>query len=227
MSGPLEGLRVLDFGQYLAGPFGPMILGDLGADVIKIEPVRADGMRTNTLVGPFCGCQRGKRDIALDLKHPDGLRIALELVATADMVHHNMTSGTADRLGVGYEHCKAVKPDILYCNNYMYGPVGPLGFLGGLDPLGQAASGLEWDQGPVAEGNPPQWYRYGHGDIAAAFPSVLALLMAQFHRTRTGEGQAMWSSIFHGSMQYTLDSWLDAARNCARLAEPPCPTRGN
>ena len=210
MTGPLAGLRVLDFGQYLAGPFGPMILGDLGADVIKIEPVRADGMRTNTLVGPFSGCQRGKRDIALDLKQPEGLRIALELVATADMVHHNMTLGTADKLGVGYEHCKAVKPDILYCNNYMYGPVGPLAALGGLDPLGQAASGLEWDQGPVAEGNPPQWYRYGHGDIAAAFPSVLALLMAQFHRTRTGEGQAMWSSILHGSMQYTLDSWLDA-----------------
>ena len=209
MAGPLEGIRVIDFGQYLAGPFGPMLLADLGADVIKVEPTRADGMRER-FVGPFSGCQRGKRDIALDLKQPDGLRIALELVATADMVHHNMTLGTADKLGVGYEHCKAVKPDILYCNNFMYGPVGPLAELGGLDPLGQAASGIEWDQGPIAEGNPPQWYRYGHGDIAAAMPSVLALLMALFHRNRTGEGQFMWSSIFHGSMLYTADSWLDA-----------------
>ena len=209
MAGPLNGIRVVDFGQYLAGPFGPMLLADLGADVIKVEPTRADGMRER-FVGPFSGCQRGKRDIALDLKQPDGLRIALELVATADMVHHNMTLGTADKLGVGYEHCKAVKPDILYCNNFMYGPVGPLAELGGLDPLGQAASGIEWEQGPVAEGNPPQWYRYGHGDIAAAMPSVLALLMALFHRNRTGEGQFMWSSIFHGSMLYTADSWLDA-----------------
>jgi crotonobetainyl-CoA:carnitine CoA-transferase CaiB-like acyl-CoA transferase len=206
MPGPLQGVRVIDFGQYLAGPFGPMLLADLGADVIKVEPTRADGMRS--VVGPFLGCQRGKRDIALDLKQPDGLRLALELVGTADIVHHNMTLGTADRLGVGYEHCRAVRPDVLYCNTFMYGPVGPLASMGGLDPLGQAASGIEWEQGPVAEGNPPQWYRYGQGDVASAMSSVVALLIALFHRNRTGEGQSMWASIFHGSMLYTLDSWL-------------------
>ena len=209
MPGPLEGLRVIDFGQYLAGPFGPMLLADLGADVIKVEPTRGDGMRSH-VVGSFMGCQRGKRDIALDLKRPEGLRIALELVAGADIVHHNMTLGTADRLGVGYEHCKAVRPDILYCNTFMYGAAGPLAHLGGLDPLGQAASGIEWEQGPVAGGNPPMWYRYGHGDVASAMPSVTALLIALFHRNRTGEGQSMWSSIFHGSMLYTADSWLAA-----------------
>ena len=208
MPGPLDGVRVIDFGQYLAGPFGPMLLGDLGADVIKVEPTRGDGMRP--VVGPFLGCQRGKRDIAIDLKQPEGLRIALELVATADMVHHNMTLGTADRLGVGYQHCKAVRPDVLYCNTFMYGPVGPLARLGGLDPLGQAACGLEWEQGPVAAGNPPQWHRYGQGDIASAMPSVLAVLLALFHRNRTGEGQSMWTSILHGSMLYTADSWLAA-----------------
>lgn len=208
MQGPLDGVRVVDFGQYLAGPFGPMLLGDLGADVIKVEPTRGDGMRR--VVGPFLGCQRGKRDIAVDLKQPEGLRIALELVATADMVHHNMTLGTADRLGIGYQHCKAVRPDVLYCNTFMYGPVGPLARLGGLDPLGQAACGLEWEQGPVAAGNPPQWYRYGQGDVASAMPSVLALLLALFHRNRTGEGQSMWTSILHGSMLYTADSWLAA-----------------
>src|SRR5438270_3592303 len=209
MAGPLDGVRVIDFGQFLAGPFGPMVLADLGADVIKVEPLRGDGMRGG-FPGSFMGCQRGKRDIALDLKQPDGVRIALELVATADMVHHNMTLGTADRLGIGYEQCKAVRPDVLYCNTFMYGPVGPLAPFGGLDPLGQAASGIEWEQGPVAEGNPPFWYRYGHGDIAAALPSVLGLLMALFHRNRTGEGQYVWSSILHGSMQFTADAWLHA-----------------
>jgi crotonobetainyl-CoA:carnitine CoA-transferase CaiB-like acyl-CoA transferase len=205
--GPLEGLRVIDFGQFLAGPFGPMLLGDLGAEVIKVEPTRGDGMRA-TVVGSFMGCQRGKRDIAIDLKQPDGLRLALELVASADIVHHNMTLGTADRLGIGYEQCRAVRPDILYCNTFMYGAVGPLAPLGGLDPLGQAAAGIEWEQGPVAEGNPPMWYRYGHGDVAAAMPSVTALLIALYHREQTGEGQFMWASIFHGSMLYTADSWL-------------------
>ncbi len=207
MPGPLEGLRVLDFGQFLAGPFGPMLLADLGADVIKIEPTRGDGMR-GTVVGSFMGCQRGKRDIAIDLKQPDGLALALELVATADVVHHNMTLGTADRLGVGYEQCKAVRPDILYCNTFMYGAAGPLAHLGGLDPLAQAACGIEWEEGPVAEGNPPLWYRYGHGDVAAAMPSVTALLIALYHRNRTGEGQFMWASLFHGAMLYTADSWL-------------------
>ncbi|MDA8044766.1 MAG: CoA transferase [Actinomycetota bacterium] len=207
MPGPLEGLRVIDFGQFLAGPFGPMLLGDLGAEVIKVEPTRGDGMRSS-VVGSFMGCQRGKRDIAIDLKHPDGRRLALELVASADIVHHNMTLGTADRLGIGYEDCKAVRADILYCNTFMYGATGPLAPLGGLDPLGQAAAGIEWEQGPVAEGNPPMWYRYGHGDVAAAMPSVTALLMALYHRERTGEGQFVWTSIFHGSMLYTADSWL-------------------
>jgi crotonobetainyl-CoA:carnitine CoA-transferase CaiB-like acyl-CoA transferase len=207
--GPLEGVRVVDFGQYLAGPFGPMLLGDLGADVIKVEPTHGDGMRA-VVVGSFMGCQRGKRDIALDLKQPDGVRVALELVKTADIVHHNMTLGTAERLGLGYEDCRAVKPDLLYCNNFMYGAIGPLAHLGGIDPLGQAAAGLEWEQGPVAEGNPPLWYRYGHGDVAAAIPSVTALLMALYHRNRTGEGQFIWASIFHGTMLYTADSWLGA-----------------
>jgi crotonobetainyl-CoA:carnitine CoA-transferase CaiB-like acyl-CoA transferase len=207
MPGPLEGFRVIDFGQFLAGPLGPMMIGDLGADVIKVEPVRGDGMR-GPVVGSFMGCQRGKRDIAIDLKKPEGLEIALRLIETADMVHHNMTKGTADRLGIGYEHCKAVNPDVIYCNNYMYGAEGPLSHLGGLDPLAQAACGIEWEQGPVGEGNRPLWYRYGHGDAAAAYPSALGMLIALFHRQRSGEGQSMWASLFHGSMLYTADSWL-------------------
>ncbi len=207
MPGPLDGVRVVDFGQFLAGPFGPMLLADLGADVIKVEPTRGDGMR-GAVVGSFMGCQRGKRDIALDLKRTEGVEIALELVARADMVHHNMTLGTADRLGIGYAQCKAVNPDVLYCNNFMYGAEGPLAHLGGLDPLAQAACGIEWEQGPVAAGNPPLWYRYGHGDVAAAMPSALALLIALYHRDRGGPGQSMWMSLFHGAMLYTADSWL-------------------
>jgi crotonobetainyl-CoA:carnitine CoA-transferase CaiB-like acyl-CoA transferase len=207
MAAPLEGIRVIDFGQFLAGPFGPMLLADLGADVIKVEPTRGDGMR-GPVVGSFMGCQRGKRDIAIDLKHPRGRELALKLVASADMVHHNMTLGTADRLGVGYEDCRSVNPDILYCNNYMYGAYGPLAHMGGLDPLAQAASGIEWESGPVELGNPPLWYRYGHGDVAAAMPSALALLIALYHRNKGGGGQSMWMSLMHGGMLYTADSWL-------------------
>ncbi|MSO78335.1 MAG: CoA transferase, partial [Acidimicrobiia bacterium] len=110
---PLEGVTLIDFGQYLAGPFGPMIIGDLGADVIKVEPLTGDGMRF--VNQPFIGCQRGKRDIALDIKHERGKEIAMKLIEKADIVHHNMTVGTAARLGIAYEDAKKVNPNIVYC----------------------------------------------------------------------------------------------------------------
>ena len=141
----LEGVTLVDFGQYLAGPFGPMILGDLGADVIKVEPVTGDGMRMATK--PFFGCQRGKRDIALNIKTPEGLEIAQKLIAKADIVHHNMTRGVATKLGIDYAACRAIRADIVYCNTYAYGLADPLGKFGGLDPLYQAAAGLEYEAG--------------------------------------------------------------------------------
>jgi crotonobetainyl-CoA:carnitine CoA-transferase CaiB-like acyl-CoA transferase len=202
----LEGVRVLDFGQYLAGPFGPMVLSDLGADVIKVEPVTGDSMR---MAGkPFFGCQRGKRDIALNIKDPRGKEIALELVKTADIVHHNMTAGVATKLGLDYAACKAVKPDIIYCNTWAYGLEGPLARFGGLDPLYQASAGLEYESGAVAEGNTPLYYRFGMCDASNAMLSVVAVLGALYHRKRTGEGQEVWTSLFDGGAIYTSDAHL-------------------
>ena len=202
----LEGVRVIDFGQYLAGPFGPMVLGDLGADVIKVEPVRGDGMRM--VVGPFLGCQRGKRDIALDVKSEKGREIALELVAQADIVHHNMTAGVAKRLGIAYDDCKAVKPDIVYCNTWAYGLEGPQAHFGGLDPLYQAAAGLEYEAGPVEAGNPPLYYRFGMTDTANAMLSVVGCLAALYHQRRTGEGQELWTSLLDGGAMFSSDALL-------------------
>lgn len=204
--GPLAGLTLLDFGQYLAGPFGPMILSDLGMDVIKVEPTRGDGMR---LAGtPFFGCQRGKRDVALDLKDPQGLELALELVARADVVHHNMTKGTAARLGLDYEACRAVNPDVVYCNTYAYGLNGPLSSFGGLDPLYQASAGLEHELGGVPHGHLPLYYRFGMCDAANAMLSVVGVLLALFHRDRTGEGQELWTSLMDGGAWHASDVLL-------------------
>ena len=175
----LEGVRLVDFGQYLAGPFGPMIIGDLGAEVIKVEPVTGDGMRMATK--PFFGCQRGKRDIALNIKDPRGLAIALELVATADIV---------------------------YCNTWAYGLEGPLARFGGLDPLYQASSGLEHESAAVHEGNTPLYYRFGMCDASNAMLSVVAVLGALYHRKRTGEGQEVWTSLFDGGAIFTSDAHL-------------------
>ncbi len=203
---PLGGVRVVDFGQYLAGPFGPMILADLGADVIKVEPVTGDGMRLSGK--PFIGCQRGKRSLALDLKQAAGLEVAKRLVASADVVHHNMTRGVARRLNIGYEACRSVRPDIIYCNTYAYGLPDPLGKFGGLDPLYQASSGLEYEAGAVHEGNPPLYLRFGMCDTSNAMLSVVGVLLALVHRQRTGEGQELWTSLHDGGVIFSSDVWI-------------------
>jgi crotonobetainyl-CoA:carnitine CoA-transferase CaiB-like acyl-CoA transferase len=201
----LGGIRVLDFGQYLAGPFGPMILSDLGADVVKIEPVGGDSMRFSAK--PFIGCQRGKKSLALDLKNPKGLEVATRLVAGADVVHHNMTRGVATRLGIDYQACRALRSDIIYCNTYAYGLADPLGRFGGLDPLYQASSGIEFEAGAVGDGNDPLYLRFGMCDTANAMLSVVGVLLALVHRARTGEGQELWTSLHDGGIVFTSDAW--------------------
>ncbi len=202
----LEGLTVLDFGQYLAGPFGPMVLADLGANVIKIEPVTGDNMR---MAGkPFFGCQRGKRSIALNIKDPKGLAIALKLAGVSDVVHHNMTRGVATKLGIDYAGCRAQRSDIIYCNTYAYGLADPLGRFGGLDPLYQASGGLEYESGAVGAGGTPLYYRFGMCDASNALLSVVGVLAALAHRDRTGEGQELWTSLYDGGVIYSSDVWL-------------------
>ncbi len=204
--GPLTGVVILDLGQYLAGPYGPMVLADLGAEVIKVEPVRGDAMRMAGM--PFVGCQRGKLDFAVDIKHPEGLEAVLRLAEIADMVHHNMTKGTAARLGVDYESLKARNPDLVHCNTYAYGAEGPLSEFGGLDPLYQAACGLEYEAGPVAEGNAPLYLRFGMTDTANAMVSVVGGLAALYHQRRTGEGQDLWTSLLNGAAVFSSDVFL-------------------
>jgi crotonobetainyl-CoA:carnitine CoA-transferase CaiB-like acyl-CoA transferase len=210
----LEGVVVVDFGQYLAGPFGPMILGDLGADVIKVEPVTGDGMRM--VNQPFFGCSRGKRDIALNIKSEVGKEIALQLVERADIVHHNMTAGVAKRLGIAYEDCMRVNPDVVYCNTWAYGLEGPLAHFGGLDPLFQAAAGLEYEAGPVRAGNKPLYIRFGMTDTANAMLSVIGCLTALYHQRRTGEGQELWTSLLDGASMLSSDALLVAGEAVPR-----------
>jgi crotonobetainyl-CoA:carnitine CoA-transferase CaiB-like acyl-CoA transferase len=210
----LEGVVLVDFGQYLAGPFGPMVIGDLGAEVIKVEPITGDGMRQ--VNQPFSGCQRGKRDLALDLKSERGHRIALQLVERADIVHHNMTKGVAARLGIAYDDCKAVNPSVVYCNTYAYGLEGPQSHFGGLDPLYQAAAGLEYEAGPVREGNTPLYLRFGMTDTSNAMLSVIGCLAALYHQRRTGEGQELWTSLLDGASMLSSDAILAGGQPVGR-----------
>ncbi|MFZ0666743.1 MAG: CoA transferase [Acidimicrobiales bacterium] len=202
----LEGVVVLDLGQYLAGPFAAMILSDLGAEVIKVEPVTGDSMRF--VPAPFVGCQRGKKSIALDLRKPEGLEVLYKLVERADIVQHNMTKGTAARLGVDYDTLKKYKPDLIYCNTYAYGEEGPLSHSGGLDPLYQAACGLEYEAGPVRQGNPPLYIRMGMCDTGNAFLSVVGLVLALYRRGVDGKGQSVTTSLLNAGAVFSSEVFL-------------------
>jgi crotonobetainyl-CoA:carnitine CoA-transferase CaiB-like acyl-CoA transferase len=188
---PLEGLKVLDLGSYLAGPYAPMLMADLGADVIKVESTTGDAMRPTGWA--FAGCQRGKRGIALNLKSPDARPAIEALIKWADVVHHNMRMPAARKLGLDRETVQALNPDAVYCHTSSYGPTGPRADWPGYDQLFQAQCG--WEALGAGEGNPPMWHRFGFMDHQCALSSLLATLLALFEQRRTGRTQAVAGSL--------------------------------
>jgi crotonobetainyl-CoA:carnitine CoA-transferase CaiB-like acyl-CoA transferase len=201
---PLEGLKVLDFGNFLAGPLGPMLLADLGADVVKVEAATGDQMRPVQRV--FASCQRGKRGVALDLKSP-AARPALEaLVRWADVVHHNLRMPAARRLGLDYDSMVAINPEIVYCHASSYGPKGERADWPGYDQLFQAAAG--WEVLGGGEGNDPMWFRFGFMDHLCAMASIVATLLALWHRDRTGNGQRVTGSLLGGGVLTNSETFL-------------------
>ncbi|ABE36498.1 coA-transferase III family protein [Paraburkholderia xenovorans LB400] len=203
---PLEGIRILDFGAYLAGPFGAMLLADLGADVIKVEPTSGDVMRYLDRV--FCGCQRGKRSVALNLKDPRIRPVVEALARWADAFHHNMRLPAARKLGLDYESLRAANPALVGCHISSYGPAGARADWPGFDQLFQAACGWEVENG--GDGNPPMWLRFGVCDHLAALASAYALLLGLYHRDRTGAGQMTSASLLGATILSTGETVVHA-----------------
>lgn len=193
---PLAGVRVLDFGNFLAGPLAPMLLSDLGAEVIKVEATTGDMMRPIARV--FDGCQRGKRAIALDLKSPQARPVLERLVASCDVVHHNLRMPAALRLGLGYDALREIRPDLVYCHVSSYGPRGPRKDWPGFDQLFQAQSG--WEVEGAGVGNPPMWHRFGMMDHQCALASLFATLLGIRQRDLTGDGQFVSASLLGASI---------------------------
>ncbi len=201
---PLQGLRVLDLGNFLAGPLGPMLLADLGANVIKVEATTGDKMRNVQRV--FAACQRGKRGVALDLKSA-AARPALEaLVAWADVVHHNLRMPAARKLGLDEESLRAINPDVIYCHASSYGPKGERADWPGYDQLFQASAG--WEVLGGGEGNDPMWFRFGFMDHLCAMGSTVATLLAVYHRDQTGEPQFVTGSLLGGGVLTNSETFL-------------------
>jgi len=179
---PLEGLKVLDLGNFLAGPLGPMILADLGATVVKVEAGTGDPMRG--VEWAFAGCQRGKRSVALDIKAPASRPALDALLGWADVVHHNLRLPAARRLGLDSAAVRAVNPAVVFCHVSSYGPDGPRADWPGYDQMFQASCG--WEVAGAGLGNPPMWHRFGFMDHLCALGSVAATLMALYRSATTG-----------------------------------------
>lgn len=188
---PLEGLKVLDFGVYVAGPFATMLLADLGAEVIKVE--NASGDPTRRLEMQFLGSQRGKRSIAINLRDARTRPVLEELVRWADIVHHNMRLSGAGRLGIDYASLKAVNSDVIFSHVSAYGHTGPKADFPGYDTIASAASG--WPAESAPPGTKPLWYRLSMMDLQTAMASVLPTLLAVFRRLRGGEDSDVSTSM--------------------------------
>jgi crotonobetainyl-CoA:carnitine CoA-transferase CaiB-like acyl-CoA transferase len=197
----LDGVRVIDFGNYLAGPLSTMMLADLGADVIKVEPLNGDPMRANE--SAFLGCQRGKRSLALDLGHPGARGVIARLVAGADIVHHNLRLPSARRFGLDYADLRAVKDDIIFGHVSAYGPEGERRYWPGYDQLFQSSAG--WELANAGEGNRPVWLRFGMMDHLCAMSLAYGMLLALIRREKTGEGSQVAASLLGTSMLTMAD----------------------
>jgi len=211
----LEGIRVLDLASFIAGPVCPMLLADLGADVVKIES--ADGDPFRMAIFAFVGWNRGKRSLVLDLKRPDGRDVFLDLARRADVVVDNFRGGVMERLGIGWETLHALNPRLVHTSITGYGQSGPLATLPGFDPIFQAQSGLMAAQGGADD---PVFHMVAYNDYAAGALGALVTVAALFARERTGRGQRVDASLFRTSyVAQALDMIACAGR-------PPSPIGG-
>ena len=234
-NGPLSGLNVIDMTRVIAGPLGGQILGDLGADVIKIErPGEGDDCRR---VGPpwfreptedapgestyFQSVNRNKRSLALDFQKPEGQALLLRLAAKADILIENYRTGTLARYGLGYEDLRAINPRLIYCSITGFGQTGPYNGRSGYDFLVQGMGGLmsvtgfpdgEPGAGPLRVGIPV-------ADLLAGLNAVIGVLAAVENRHRTGEGQHIDISLFDSqaaALMNTASAWLNAKTKLGR-----------
>jgi CoA:oxalate CoA-transferase len=229
---PLAGLRVLDFSQFLAGPYAALKLADLGADVVKVERAGSGDLSrnlylTDTRIGGestiFHAINRNKRSVAVDMKSPTDRAAVTRLIQGADVVLQNFRPGVMERLGFGYDAVRDINPRVVYGSVSGYGTDGPWVDLPGQDLLAQARSGMMWlsggaGDGPVAVGLPV-------GDILAGAALAHGVLALLFRRERHGIGGLVETSLIEvlADLQFeVLTTWLnDGGRMPIRSAQNP------
>jgi crotonobetainyl-CoA:carnitine CoA-transferase CaiB-like acyl-CoA transferase len=230
--GPLSGITVLDLSRVLAGPWCSQILGDLGADVIKVEqPGQGDDTRK---WGPpflqdgsddsayYLCANRNKRSIAIDIAKPEGAALVRELVAGADIFIENFRVGGLAKYGLDYESLCAIKPDLIYCSVTGFGQDGPMRNAGGYDFLIQGMSGLMSVTGHPddAPGGGPMKVGTPTSDLSTGLYAATSILAALHHRTRTGEGQMIDIALFDTQvalLAHQASNWMNGGKMPQRM----------
>jgi crotonobetainyl-CoA:carnitine CoA-transferase CaiB-like acyl-CoA transferase len=212
-SGPLSGIKVLDLTTVFMGPFATQMLGDLGADVIKVEAPAGDSTRTlgpngEHGLGPlFLGLNRNKRSIVIDLKSAAGAELLLELTKSADVLATNIRPAAMARLGLGYSRLAEVNPKLIYASMVGFSQKGPYGPKAAYDDMMQAATGLAAVMGQQAEGE-PRYVPLTIADRSVGLYAFGVIATALYARTRTGKGQCVEIPMFETMVPYVLGDHL-------------------
>jgi crotonobetainyl-CoA:carnitine CoA-transferase CaiB-like acyl-CoA transferase len=201
VSAPLTGIRVIDFTEYIAGPYCTMMLADMGADVIKVERPDGDAWRHTASVAAFesrmsLAVNRNKRSISLDLSKADSQEIVQRLVRDADVVVVNYRPGVAERLALTYETLREVNPRIIYAENTAFGKTGPYAGRPGFDILSQATTGMIMYENKIDHGIPSFIGTLAVADLSTGMFMAFAIVNALYARAQTGRGQRIDASLF-------------------------------
>lgn len=200
----LSRVRVLDLSAYLAGPVTPLVLAELGAEVLKVEPPAGDAHRN--MHPMFAAGQRGKRAVSLDLKSPAAAAELARLLRWSDVVHHNSRVGLAEKLGYAEADVRAANPDAIYSFASGFGESGPRALLPANDQLMQALSGVEAAQGGI--GQPPTYLVWGAIDVTGGWLAACGILAALYARRTTGGGQSVSSSLLGAALTLKSGAFL-------------------
>jgi crotonobetainyl-CoA:carnitine CoA-transferase CaiB-like acyl-CoA transferase len=227
MPGVLDGIRVLDYGRFIAAPWCSAILADMGADVLRVEKREGGEDRWVQAVtesgegGTFLQCNRNKRSLTLDSTTPDGAEITRRLVARSDIVVANMPAAGMRASGLDYQSLKAVKPDIILASATAYGEGGPYSDKIGFDGAGQVMSGAVYRQGlpdlPIRTVVP-------YADFGTALTLTIGVMMALYHRDRTGEGQHVEGALLPTALM--LSNAFLIERELLQVDKPRMGNRG-
>jgi crotonobetainyl-CoA:carnitine CoA-transferase CaiB-like acyl-CoA transferase len=201
---PLDGVLVLDFASYIAGTFGPMMLAQLGANVIKVETPQGDAFRSFGF--GFLGWNQGKRGLSVNLSSAEGREVVYDLVRKADVVVENLRPGATKRYGIDYDTLARINPKLIYATVTAFGSSGPDHNQPGFDPLLQSRSGLMRAQG--GHGHPPFYLTCGVCDYAAALLTAYGVTAALYARQHTGKGQHVETALLNAAMAVQSGSFI-------------------